>query len=92
MKNFIVGCVYRPPNTDVNAFNVECESILNIVKTVNDQLFFIMGDFNLDLLQFADHQPTQTFLNNMISHSMFPSIRNPTRITEKCATLIDNIF
>jgi len=50
------------------------------------------GDYNLDLLKYNTHSATGIFLNNMLSHSLFPTIRHPTRFSEKSSTLLDNIF
>jgi hypothetical protein len=88
----LLGCIYRPPNTDVAIFNSELLSILNIVDGEKLKLTLISGDFNLDLLKNGVHAPTGMFLNNMFSHSLFPAIQNPTRISEDSATLLDNIF
>ena len=90
--NIIIGCVYRPPNSDVSLFNVEMLSILNILNKNRKILSFIMGDFNLDLLHCDSHVPTNDFLNNIISNSFLPTIRHPTRITESSATLLNNIL
>ena len=52
---------------------------------------YILGDFNIDLLN--SRECNQTFLNTLLSNSFYPSISRPTRIKDdKCATLIDNIF
>lgn len=51
-----------------------------------------MGDFNLDLLQYNHHVPTQEFVDSLFSHAFFPLISKPTRLTSYSATLIDNIF
>ena len=51
-----------------------------------------MGDFNLDLLQYNHHTPTQEFIDTLFSHAFIPLISNPTRLTSYSATLIDNIF
>ena len=91
-KSILIGCIYRPPNSDLVKFNLEIDLILSMMKVKKGQLVCIMGDFNIDLLKLTTEKPTQLFLNNMISHSMFPCIRNPTRITDNSATLIDNIF
>ena len=89
----IVGCVYRPPNSDLNLFNANLITILNILNVKKNKIpTFIMGDFNLDLLHCDTHSPTEEFLNNFISHSYLPTIRYPTRVTEFSATLLDNIF
>ena len=51
-----------------------------------------MGDFNLDLLQYNHHTPTQEFIDTLFSHAFIPLISNPTRLTTYSATLIDDIF
>ena len=90
--NIIVGCVYRPPNTDLSLFNHEFLSILSKMNGRNPKPTIIAGDFNLDLLKSEVHAPTGEFLNNLTSHSFMPTIFYPTRITDTSATLIDNIF
>lgn len=88
----LIGCVYRPPNTDLLLFNSKLVHILSSIDNENRKLALISGDFNLDLLKHHVHAPTADFLNHMLSHSFFPTIRNPTRIADTSATLIDNIF
>jgi len=90
--NIIIGCVYRPPNTDLDLFNSEILTLLNILQKEKNKLIFIAGDFNLDLLKHESHGATGEFLNSMLCHTFFPVIRRPTRISEHSATLIDNIF
>ena len=53
---------------------------------------FLMGDFNIDLLQYESHSSTNDFLNTMISNSFLPYILQPTRVTDHSSTVIDNIF
>ena len=56
----------------------------------NEKPVYLMGDFNINLLNEDVH--TNDFLNIMSSNSLYPSITKPTRITSNSATLIDNIF
>ena len=74
---------------------------MNLLKIINplmekiskeNKLCYIMGDFNLDLLNCHSHQFTSEFLDVMYSNMFFPLITRPTRITSNTATLIDNIF
>ena len=51
-----------------------------------------MGDFNINLLKSEENQHVNDFLNQMFSSSFYPLISRPTRITNRSATLIDNIF
>ena len=91
-SNIIIGCVYRPPNTDLSLFNDEIFNMLNVIGRNSKKPSFIMGDFNMDLLHSGSHPQTGVFLNNFLSHSFLPTIHHPTRITETSATLLDNIF
>ena len=90
-KNIIVGCLYRPPDASLNDFNRSVEDILSAISFEN-KLSYIMGDFNINILNSHSHQPTNEFINLMTSNSLYPLISKPTRITSSTATLIDNIF
>ena len=52
----------------------------------------MIGDFNIDLLKYQQHNLTSDFLDTMFSHFFLPLINRPTRITSHTATLIDHIF
>ena len=60
--------------------------------TRENKFCYILGDYNLDLLNCESHQHTKDFLDHMYSNSFIPLINRPTRITATTATLIDNIF
>ena len=90
-KNIIVGCVYRPPNQNTALFLEKFNDILSII-TKDNKHCYVMGDFNLDLLQYNHHVPTQKFIDSLFSHAFFNLISKPTRLTSYSATLIDNIF
>ena len=53
---------------------------------------FLLGDFNINFLNYNDHQPTNDFLDSLASNSFISYILHPTRITSHSKTLIDNIF
>ena len=55
-------------------------------------IFFIMGDFNINLLTCENHPESNDFILMLNSFFLLPYILQPTRITERSATLIDNIF
>ena len=52
----------------------------------------LLGDFNINLLNYNVHSPTNEFLDSLASNSFLPYILQPTRITSHSKTLIDNIF
>ena len=70
--------------------------------TTNNELFdkisrenktcFLMGDFNVNLINYHYHHLTGQFLDGMYSNMFFPLITRPSRITSHTAILIDNIL
>ena len=59
---------------------------------VKDKPTYLCGDFNINLLNYQNHFPTNHFIDMLNSLSFYPLITHPTRITASSATLIDNIF
>ena len=53
---------------------------------------FLLGDFNVNLLNYNEHNPTNEFLDSLASDSFIPSILQTTRISSHSNTPIDNIF
>ena len=90
-KNNIVGLIYRPPDSNVYRFIDNLSKCIELI-TKDRKPCYICGDFNLDLLNAASHNPTSDYLNTFYSGSFYPLIDKPTRVTTKSATLIDNIF
>ena len=90
-RNVIAGVIYRPPDTDMKLFNEHVVTILSSIKSEN-KLPYLMGDWNINLLNIEQHAPSQDFFDIMMSYSLLPTITKPTRVTHRTATLIDNIF
>ena len=53
---------------------------------------YICGDFNVNLLNVENDNMSNLFSEMWISHSFYPPITHPTRISNNSSTLIDNIF
>ena len=68
-KNIVVGVMYRPPDQDVKGFNEFIDSLL-VHVTKNQKLVYLMGDFNINLLNEDTHCRTNDFVNILTSHSM----------------------
>ena len=51
-----------------------------------------MGDLNINLLRFEACSYAQNFLTTLQSFNLSPTIDKPTRVHNKSATLIDNVF
>ena len=62
---------YRPPNHNTAAFVNTLNDILAIITRGNRQCY-IMGDFNLDLLQYNDNVLIQEFVNRLFSFAFRP--------------------
>ena len=90
-SNIIVGNIYRPPNSNLQMFIDNTNRIMAKITTEQKDSY-LMGDFNIDLLKYQQHNGTNDFLDTMFSHSFLPSINRATRITSHTATSIDNIF
>ena len=53
---------------------------------------FLLGDFNVNLLNYDNHNPINEFLDFLLSNSFVPYILQPTQLISHSKTLIDNIF
>ena len=58
-QTYIVGVVYRPPNSNILEFNNTMHIIL---EKITQYPCYIMGDFNLDLLKYDKHPPLKNSL------------------------------
>ena len=71
-------------NFNCNYLNQLLENISKEQKTI-----FLLGDFNVNLLNYNEHNQTNEFLDSLL---FIPLILQPTRINSHSKTLIDNIF
>ena len=91
-QSYILGTIYKHPSMKHFKFNNEyMEELLRVITHENKNCI-LTGDFNLNLLKHAKSPGVSKFLENLLSHNFMPQITLPTRITEKTATLIDNIL
>ena len=89
--NVIIGVIYRPPDNDINVFTQKLINVLNSIHK-EKKTCYLMGDFNINLLNSNIHNPTCEFVDTLYEYNFFPLINKPTRVTKVSATLIDNIF
>ena len=87
----IIGVVYRPPDRSARDFIVEIDQLLNVIAKEN-KIVYLLGDWNINLMNHSFHEITSEFLELLYSRLFFPLISRPTRITAHKASLIDNIF
>ena len=90
-KNIVVGCIYRPPDSNFENFLESMNETLTILNREN-KVIYLMGDYNINLLNYNDHRPTKQFIETLFSYSYLPIINKPTRVTANSASIIDNVF
>ena len=71
-------------------FNEEMNAILSEIN-IPYKYFYIIVDFNMNLLNVNSDEPTAEFSEIIFSHYCMPLINKPTRVKYGSATLIDNI-
>ena len=94
-KKYLIGGVYRVPNTDVREF---CDTINRLIEPHRSHEIVLLGDFNICLLQDNCHK--RELQTTMQANSLFPTILTPTRVASvlrdgnltTTKTLIDNIY
>ena len=75
---------------DVSDFNKSYPyTLLDKLPKENKQVF-LLGDFNINLLNYNDHPPINEVLDSITSNSFIPYILQPTRIlvTQKPSLMI----
>ena len=91
-KSHLIGVVYKHPSTKHYEFNNDFMNTLLKKLTLENKPSIITGDFNLNLIKYMQNTGVNQFLENILSNNFIPQITFPIKITEKTATLIDNIF
>ena len=90
-SSILICVMYRPPSQPVDNFLMSLVNVFDVVN-VEKKLFHLMGDFNIYLLNVGKIQSVNDFLNILMLHSMIPLIHEPTRVTDRSSSLLDNIF
>ena len=87
----ICGSIYRHPHYNFDEFFKYLESCPSTIAKENKEVY-ICGDYNFDLLKIDSDYFTEHFFNLLCSYGLLPLILQPTRVTVRSATIIDNIF
>ena len=90
-KNIIINVVYRPPDGDLSISETFFRNLFSENSNANKTLF-LAGDFNVNVLDYANNKKVQNFVNLAFEFSMIPTINKLTRVTSCTATAIDNII
>ena len=74
---------------NINEFNEDYLNELLDKLSKENKTIFLLGDFNINLLNYDIHPPTNGFLDYLSSHYFLPHILQPSRVTTNSKTLID---
>ena len=87
-----MGVIYRNPSIDFTDFN--CNYLNQRLENISKEKksIFLLEDFNVNLLNYNEHNQTNEFLDSLASNSSIPLILQPARITSHSNALIDNLF
>ena len=90
-KKIIVSSLYRHPRHNFSEYQ---EAILNTIEKINSkkQLFYILGDMNLNLLKYSESKNIQYYLDQLQTVNCHNIIDKPTRVTMSSFSLIDHIY
>ena len=90
-KNILINTQYRQPAGNFNEFEAYLNTFLAKSKTT-DKICFLVGDLNLNLMDYQSNAKVRDFVNLIFQHSLVPIVNKPTRVTKNNATLIDYII
>ena len=88
-KNIIVSCIYRPPRGDSHKF---LEGIKTLICKNQEKPLFLVGDLNMNSLDYSINTIVRDFFNLIFQNGIFPLINRPTRVTKSSATIIDHVL
>ena len=86
-KSFLVGNIYRPPNSTVQWNTIFEDCIENVLR--EDKEIYLMGDINKDLL---NSQIKNVWTEYIVSFGLTQLVSEATRVTSNSKTLIDHIY
>ena len=83
--------MYRPPRGNQSKFLEGIEQVVHNSK-YSTKSFFLVGDLDLNSLDYASGIPVKNFFNLAFENGIFPVINRPTRVTWASATAVDHIL
>ena len=97
-KFTIIGNIYRPntgPLANLQNFLNKLSGILDKIRNDPElskcEDIQLIGDYNMDLLQYKSHNLTGQYVDTLLSNGLLPIITHPTRVFGRSATIIDHI-
>ena len=87
----LICVMYRPPNQAIDDFLSTLDELLQVINR-EKSILYMLGDFNLNLLNIGKVQSVTDFLDLLLLHSMYPLVKYPTRVAGRSSSVIDNII
>ena len=78
----VSNCIY---------LTIKFDKLISKITSENADLFLV-GDYNINLLNYECNEGTADFVNDLYSPLYLQLINRPTRFTESTSTTIDNII
>ena len=89
-KSFLLGTVYRPPNTPISFLENVTETLMNLSLLSPELDVILLGNLNCNLL--GNYPDGQALIDLCSTLNLFQLVEKPTRATETSQTLIDVIL
>ena len=73
---FILGAVYRHPNSSTKSIEVFSEALQNTIDKITkcNNTFYLLGDFNIDIFPQKKKVGSLIYVHHLISSASFPII------------------
>ena len=85
-KNNLINTIYRQPSGNKENFE-NCFG--KLLRKTKSKTTYLLGDFNLNLLDYDTNCNVKSCCNTAFSHNFIPIINKPTRVTNHNANIID---
>ena len=90
----LCGTIYRSPSCQASKneeFLVELNACLIEINKIKNNISFLMGDFNYDLLD-SKNTTIMKFVDLLFDNSFYSLINKPTHFNNSTATILDQIW
>ena len=88
-KNIIVSTCYRPAAAKIKQFKQHLAHLFEKLTRENKKLF-IVGDFNMNSLNYSTNSKVKKFIDFMFSKGLLSIVNIPIRITKTTISCIDH--
>ena len=86
-ENILINTQCRQQAGNFNDLEPSLNKFLDKSKTT-DKTFFLVGDLNLNLIDYQSNEKVRSLVNLIFQNSLAPIVNKPTRATENNATLV----